>query len=101
MLHWSVDGQSPPRAGALVPAGDADACAQWRSRRVLRLRALQEGRGRLVLRCYVLDVTYKGKDGKTRICPRAEAKVEHAAPGKPWKYAAGRDMNCEDILDAN
>src|SRR3954469_6720326 len=40
---------------------------------------------------YTLDVTYKGKDGKTHICPRAEAKIEHAAPGKPWKYTAGRD----------
>jgi len=49
---------------------------------------------------YVLDVTYKAKDGKTRICPRAEAKIEHAAAGKPWKYVAGREMNCEEVLDA-
>ena len=49
---------------------------------------------------YVLDVTFKGKDGKTMICPRAEAKVAHA-PGKPWTYAAGRDGNCEEVLDAN
>ena len=58
---------------------------------------------------YVLDVTYKAKDGRTRICPRAEAKIAHddrsgpkgTAAGKPWIYSAGRDMNCEDILDAN
>ena len=49
---------------------------------------------------YTLDVTFKGKDGKTQICPRSEAKLEHAAPGKPWKYVTGRDMNCEEVLDA-
>jgi hypothetical protein len=49
---------------------------------------------------YVLDVTFKGKDGKTQICPRSEAKIEHAAPGKQWKYVSGRDMNCEEVLDA-
>lgn len=49
---------------------------------------------------YVVDVTYRAKDGKTQICPRAEAKIEHAAPGKPWKYVGGRDMNCEEVLDA-
>lgn len=49
---------------------------------------------------YTLDVTFKGKDGKTQICPRSEAKIEHAAPGKPWKYTPGRDMNCEEVLDA-
>src|SRR3954470_21306800 len=35
---------------------------------------------------YTLDVTYKAKDGKTHICPRADARIDHAAPGKPWKY---------------
>src|SRR5207237_9951771 len=35
---------------------------------------------------YRLDVTFRGKEGKTQICPRAEAKIEHAAPGKSWKY---------------
>jgi TolB-like protein len=49
---------------------------------------------------YVLDVTFRGKDGKTQICPRSEAKLEHSAPGKPWKYLAGREMNCEQVLDA-
>jgi len=49
---------------------------------------------------YVLDVTYKSKDGKTTICPRAEAKIDHAAPGKPWKFTSGRDLNCEEVLDA-
>jgi TolB-like protein len=49
---------------------------------------------------YVLDVTYRGKDGKTQICPRAEAKVEHSALGKPWKFLPGREMNCEVVLDA-
>jgi TolB-like protein len=49
---------------------------------------------------YRFDVTYaNGK--KTQICPRAEAKISHAAPGKPWKYEPGRDMNCEEVLDAN
>jgi hypothetical protein len=49
---------------------------------------------------YVLDVTFRGKDGKTQICPRAEARIEHSAPGKPWKYVSGRDLNCEEVLDA-
>ena len=72
---------------------------------------------------YVLDVTFRGKDGKTQICPRAEARIAHdvrsgpkddvrsgpkddvsrvkdAAPGRPWKFAAGRDLNCEEVLDA-
>ena len=49
---------------------------------------------------YTLDVTFREKTGKTKICPRSEAKLEHAAPGKPWKYLAGRDLNCEDVLDA-
>ena len=49
---------------------------------------------------YVLDVTFRAPDGKTQICPRAEAGIAHAAPGKPWKYAAVRDMNCEEVLDA-
>ena len=49
---------------------------------------------------FTLDVTFKGKDGKTQICPRAEAHVEHAAPGKPWKFVPGRDGNCEEVLDA-
>jgi hypothetical protein len=49
---------------------------------------------------YTLDVTYKGKDGKTQICPRSEAKIAHAAPGKPWKFEPGRDFNCEEVLDA-
>jgi hypothetical protein len=33
-----------------------------------------------------LDVTYRGKDGNTQICPRAEAKIDHARIGKPWKF---------------
>ena len=49
---------------------------------------------------YTLDVIWKGKDGKTQVCPHAEARLEHTAPGKPWKYVHGRDGNCEEVLDA-
>ena len=49
---------------------------------------------------YVMDVTSRGKDGKTLVCPHAEVRIEHAAPGKPWKYIHGRDGNCEEVLDA-
>jgi hypothetical protein len=48
---------------------------------------------------YSLDVTYRAKDGKTQVCPHVEAKLEHAAAGKPWKYVHGRDVNCEEVLD--
>jgi len=48
---------------------------------------------------YRIDVTYKSAD-KTQICPKAEGKIEHTAPGKPWHFTAGRDLNCEQVLDA-
>jgi hypothetical protein len=47
---------------------------------------------------YRFDVTHKKKDGKTEVCPRAEAKL--VKDGHAWKYEHVRDFNCEEVIDA-
>lgn len=62
-----------------------------------RERAKDDGKAREPASwTYRMSVTFAA-GGKTTICPRAEAKLVKA--GKGWRYQAGRDGSCEEVLD--